>query len=77
VPSLQPEVEHLDHYVRGRTWIAGTFAREELDKRDGDVGNFEFTEEDLIPSLPQKGRSRAAGRPHGHYARQSCSARGT
>lgn len=38
------DVFHLDHYVRGRTWIAGTFAREELDKRGGDAGNFEFTD---------------------------------
>ena len=35
---------HLDHYIRGRTWIASTFAREELDKRGGNAGNFEFTE---------------------------------
>ena len=46
VPSLQPEVAHLDHYVRGRTWLAGTFAREELDKRGGDAGNFNFSEEE-------------------------------
>lgn len=46
VPSLQLEVKHLDHYVRGRTWIAGTFAREELDKRGGNAGNFNFSEEE-------------------------------
>ena len=46
MPSLQPDVEHLDHYVRGRTWIAGTFARDELDKRAGNAGNFDFTEEE-------------------------------
>ena len=47
VPSLQPKVDHLDHYIRGRTWIAGTFAREELDRRGGSAGNFEFTEDEI------------------------------
>ena len=46
MPSLQPDVEHLDHYVRGRTWIAATFARGEVDRRAGDAGNFDFTEEE-------------------------------
>ncbi|KAF6232532.1 hypothetical protein HO173_009200 [Letharia columbiana] len=46
VPSLQPEVQHLDHYIRGRTWIAGTFARGEIEKRHGAAGNFDFTEEE-------------------------------
>ena len=46
VPSLQPDVERLDHYIRGRTWIAGTFAREELDKRADNAGNFDFTAEE-------------------------------
>ncbi|KAK4690528.1 hypothetical protein P7C71_g6283, partial [Lecanoromycetidae sp. Uapishka_2] len=48
VPSLQPEVSHLDHYIRGRTWIAGTFAREELDKRADSAGNFDFTEDEKV-----------------------------
>lgn len=46
MPSLQPSVLHLDHYVRGRTWIASTFAREEIDKRNDAAGNFDFTEEE-------------------------------
>ena len=46
VPSIQPEVEHLDHYVRGRTWIADPFAGEELDKRGITSGNFQFTDEE-------------------------------
>ena len=44
VPSVQPDVSRLDHYIRGRTWIAGTFAREELDKRANNAGDFHFTE---------------------------------
>jgi len=42
--SLQPEVKHLDHYLRRRIWIAGTFAREELDIRVGNASSFEYTQ---------------------------------
>ena len=30
VPSLQPKVKHLTNFVRGKTWISSTFARESL-----------------------------------------------
>ncbi|PLB49298.1 putative flavin-binding monooxygenase [Aspergillus steynii IBT 23096] len=43
VPGLLPKVAHLDHYIRGRTWIAPTIAREEVDKRGAELGNFSFT----------------------------------
>ena len=47
VPHIQPEVERLDHYVRGRTWIATTFAADELKKRNDTSSNFDFTPEEI------------------------------
>ncbi|KAE8159352.1 hypothetical protein BDV40DRAFT_303306 [Aspergillus tamarii] len=47
VPAMLPKVAHLDHYVRGRTWIAPTFARDEIDKRDVEIENFSFTPEEI------------------------------
>jgi hypothetical protein len=32
---MLPKVTYIDHYVRSRTWIAPTFAREQIDKRGG------------------------------------------
>lgn len=46
VPDLQPAVQHLDHYVRGRTWISATYAREEIDRRIDPTGNFDLTAEE-------------------------------
>ena len=36
VPSLQPRVKHLVNYVRGKTWISSTFAKETLLKLSPD-----------------------------------------
>ena len=37
----------MDHYVRGRTWIAATFGNELVRERnDGKDGNFTYTEEE-------------------------------
>ncbi|RAQ54033.1 flavin-binding monooxygenase [Aspergillus flavus] len=47
VPAMLPKVAHLDHYIRGRTWIAPTFAREEIDKRNVEIENFSFTPEEI------------------------------
>ena len=44
---MLPDVPHIDHYVRGRTWIAPSFAREELDKRGPGSDNFQFTDEEI------------------------------
>lgn len=41
VPGMLPDVVHIDHYVRGRTWISPTFARHEVDKRGAELGNCE------------------------------------
>jgi len=39
VPGIQPTVEHIDHYVRGKTWIATTFAREKVAERGQGLDN--------------------------------------
>ncbi|KPI34293.1 putative sterigmatocystin biosynthesis monooxygenase stcW [Cyphellophora attinorum] len=47
VPALLPHVKHMDHYVRGRTWIAASFGHELVRERnDGADGNFAYTEEE-------------------------------
>ena len=33
VPGIQPSVKRIDHYVRGKTWIATTFAAEKVKER--------------------------------------------
>jgi hypothetical protein len=48
VPTLQPKVKSMDHYVRGRTWIAASFGSELVKERnDGQDGNFEYTQEEM------------------------------
>ncbi|KAK5746397.1 hypothetical protein LTR17_000777 [Elasticomyces elasticus] len=42
VPTIQPEVRRLDHYVRGSTWIATPMAAQELEKRGIEGGNFSY-----------------------------------
>ncbi|KAG6881926.1 hypothetical protein C0993_012452, partial [Termitomyces sp. T159_Od127] len=48
VPALQPCVKHLSNYVRGRTWLSGTFVRDRLEQlsKGESVSNYYFTEED-------------------------------
>ena len=47
VPTLQPKLAHMDHYVRGRTWIAATFGMDEVRKRNNGLdGNFSYSEEE-------------------------------
>lgn len=46
VPKLQPKVKRLDHYVRGRTWIASPMADQELKKRGAET-NYEYTPEEI------------------------------
>lgn len=47
VPTLQKQVKHMDHYVRGRTWIAATFGNELVRERNnGQDGNFGYTDEE-------------------------------
>lgn len=48
VPTLQPKVKAMDHYVRGRTWIASTFGYDLVRERNnGKDGNFEYTQEEI------------------------------
>ncbi|KAK3633622.1 hypothetical protein LTR56_015688 [Elasticomyces elasticus] len=42
VPTIQPQVRRLDHYVRGSTWIATPMAAQELEKRGVEGGNFSY-----------------------------------
>ena len=39
VPGMLPKVAHIDHYIRGRTWLAPTFARNQIDKRGTELEN--------------------------------------
>jgi hypothetical protein len=36
---MLPRVTHIDHYIRGRTWLSPTFAREHIDKRGAELEN--------------------------------------
>ncbi|ETI26440.1 hypothetical protein G647_03217 [Cladophialophora carrionii CBS 160.54] len=48
VPSLQPVVKHLDHYVRGKTWIATPMAAQELEKRGAQgSSNFSYSPDEI------------------------------
>ncbi|KAL4927567.1 flavin-containing monooxygenase [Aspergillus undulatus] len=47
VPGMLPKVTHIDHYIRGRTWLSPTFAREQVDKRNSELENFSFTPEEI------------------------------
>lgn len=48
VPTLQPKVKSMDHYVRGRTWIAASFGNELVRARNnGEDGNFEYGKEEI------------------------------
>ncbi|KAK5704469.1 hypothetical protein LTR17_021851 [Elasticomyces elasticus] len=48
VPALQPLVESMDHYIKGRTWIAATFANELVRERnEGDDGNFDYDPKEI------------------------------
>ncbi|KAJ6009150.1 hypothetical protein N7499_000896 [Penicillium canescens] len=47
VPALLPEVKSMDHYVRGRTWIAASFGSQFVRERNnGNDGNFDYTEDE-------------------------------
>ncbi|BCR89696.1 flavin-containing monooxygenase [Aspergillus chevalieri] len=47
VPGMLPKVTHLDHYIRGRTWLSPTLARDEIDKRGAGLENFSFSPEEI------------------------------
>ncbi|KAF2138419.1 uncharacterized protein K452DRAFT_321006 [Aplosporella prunicola CBS 121167] len=47
VPAILPAVKSMDHYVRGRTWIANQGGGELLKERtSGKGGNFAYTDEE-------------------------------
>ncbi|KAJ5595436.1 uncharacterized protein N7459_001644 [Penicillium hispanicum] len=41
VPGLLPNVTHIDHYIRSRTWIAPGFACSQVEKRGANMDNCE------------------------------------
>ncbi|KAJ5825359.1 hypothetical protein N7474_002497 [Penicillium riverlandense] len=47
VPAVLPDVTHIDHYVRSRTWISPSFARDQIDRRGKKLDNISFTPEEL------------------------------
>ncbi|KAJ5439050.1 uncharacterized protein N7458_010048 [Penicillium daleae] len=47
VPGMLPKVAHIDHYIRSRTWVSPTFAREQIDKRAKGLENYTFTPEEI------------------------------
>ncbi|KAK5746487.1 hypothetical protein LTR17_000867 [Elasticomyces elasticus] len=48
VPALQPQVKSMDHYIKGRTWIAATFANEFVRERnEGEDGNFDYDPKEI------------------------------
>ncbi|CAI7612505.1 unnamed protein product [Penicillium manginii] len=42
VPGILPKVTHIDHYMRSRTWVSPTFAREYIEKHGNGNDNCEF-----------------------------------
>lgn len=42
VPGIQPTVKRIDHYVRGKTWIAPTFAAEKVKERGEGLDNCSY-----------------------------------
>ncbi|KAK5461406.1 hypothetical protein LTS15_003469 [Exophiala xenobiotica] len=47
VPAVLPKSAHIDHYIRGRTWLSPTFAREKVDLMGKGLDNFSFSPEDI------------------------------
>jgi cation diffusion facilitator CzcD-associated flavoprotein CzcO len=41
VPAVLPKSAHIDHYIRGRTWLSPTFAREKVDLMGKGLDNCE------------------------------------
>lgn len=47
VPALVNKVKHMDHYIRGRTWISSLHSQNKVSTRTSDKGsNFPYTEEE-------------------------------
>ncbi|KAJ5242026.1 uncharacterized protein N7469_000353 [Penicillium citrinum] len=47
VPGILSKVTHIDHYVRSRTWVSPTFARDHIEKHGKGDDNFHFSAEDI------------------------------
>ena len=44
---MQPHVTRIDHYIRGRTWIATALAADEVARRADTASNFDFDQEEI------------------------------
>jgi cation diffusion facilitator CzcD-associated flavoprotein CzcO len=47
IPNILHKVEHLDHYVRTRTWVTATFTKDLYEATADAPGGPQFTEEEL------------------------------
>ncbi|EXJ79459.1 hypothetical protein A1O3_08961 [Capronia epimyces CBS 606.96] len=47
VPAVLAKSAHIDHYIRGRTWLSPTFAREKVEQMGKGLDNFSFSAEDI------------------------------
>lgn len=48
VPALTPSVKAMDHYVRGKTWVATQLSEDILEQTtNGNANNFEYTESQI------------------------------
>ncbi|KAF3932520.1 hypothetical protein ABW20_dc0100981 [Dactylellina cionopaga] len=47
VPTMQKKVKRMDHYARGKTWIAMPFASEFAEAKNPEGKDFYFTETDI------------------------------
>ncbi|OKL62005.1 hypothetical protein UA08_02920 [Talaromyces atroroseus] len=49
VPAILPDVIHIDHYARNRTWLATTFARDKLEEMNGRDNDIETSQSCYMP----------------------------
>ncbi|CAP99567.1 Pc22g22790 [Penicillium rubens Wisconsin 54-1255] len=61
VPALLPDVPHIDHYARSRTWISPSFGREQIEKRGRGLDNYVELELQSIHGITLTGHSMQLG----------------
>ncbi|KAF5549821.1 sterigmatocystin biosynthesis monooxygenase stcW [Fusarium mexicanum] len=48
VPAILPDVKHMDHYIRGKSWIVGLFGDPETRQRIKEAGgNFQYSPDEI------------------------------
>lgn len=53
VPGMLPDVTHIDHYIRGRTWLSPTFARDKVDQRGANLENCKHGGQSILSSFTE------------------------